>query len=300
MRKLIIMVVVVSIFFYAENARSQDSLPKTAIYILSVKTSRGQIELGDPKKISDYNGYNNQPYFTPDESAVLYSSVRDGKHADVYEYSLLSGITSHPINTPLTSEFSPMLTPDQSAISCVRVMDDDSTQLLYKFSGSDRIPSPIFSKVTGVGYYCWINANSVAMFILGKPFTLQVGDIKNQTVKVAAKDVGRCLQKMPNRDACAFVQKNDTSSMIMMYNLANGGIAPVVKCLPASEDFCVMSDGTFLMGSGTKLFKYKPGTDKTWQQIADFSGTEVASFYRLSVSPKADWLAVVTYEGKKP
>ena len=38
--------------------------------------------------ISNSPGYDNQPSFLPDSSAVLFSSNRDGKQTDIYRYDI--------------------------------------------------------------------------------------------------------------------------------------------------------------------------------------------------------------------
>ena len=82
-------------------------------------------------------------------------------------------------------------------------------------------------------------------------------------------------------------------------NISSFAITKVITTLPHNEDFALLPDGTMLMGNEGKLFSYKPGTDKDWINIADFT-TTLKSFYRIAISPKGDQIALVAYTGVKP
>lgn len=77
----------------------------------------------------------------------------------------------------------------------------------------------------------------------------------------------------------------------------------VAYTLPSQEDFVLMQDGTFLMGSLGKLYAYNPKRDKennVWREIADFKKMGIDQFYRLAVNSDNTKLAIVSYTGKKP
>src|SRR5215831_541218 len=106
--------------------------PPSDIYIVDVrnehnyKTGTDTLKFGDPKKITDFAGYNNQPVFMPDGKSILYTSNRT-KQTDIYRYDLETGRTTQVTNTP-ESEYSPTLMPDRKNISVVRVEADGKTQ----------------------------------------------------------------------------------------------------------------------------------------------------------------------------
>src|SRR6516165_1379333 len=98
--------------------------PASDIYIVDLKNQHNYkngtdiLKFGDPKKITEFVGYNNQPFFLPDGKSILYTSIRD-KQADIYRYDLETGKTTQVTNTP-ESEYSPTLMPDKKNISVVR------------------------------------------------------------------------------------------------------------------------------------------------------------------------------------
>ena len=58
----------------------------------------------------------------------------------------------------------------------------------------------------------------------------------------------------------------------------------VIDVVKGSEDFEVLPDGTFIMGSGSKLYKYNPYVDEDWREIADLRFYEIRNITRLAVS----------------
>src|SRR5207247_10005986 len=103
--------------------------PASDIFLVDVKTKAGELKFDEPKKITDFVGYNNQPFFMPDGRGVLYTSIRN-KQADIYRYDIRSGLTTQVTNTP-ESEYSTTLMPAGKNISVLRV-EADGTPRLWK------------------------------------------------------------------------------------------------------------------------------------------------------------------------
>ena len=55
--------------------------PDTEIFLASLSVRDGKVEIGKPINISNSPGYDNQPSFTPDGAAVLFTSVRGDRKA---------------------------------------------------------------------------------------------------------------------------------------------------------------------------------------------------------------------------
>src|SRR5438067_13334593 len=154
--------------------------PASDIFVIEVGSKRNketkdlEPNFSEPKKITDYAGYNNQPFFLPDGHKILYTSIRNSQ-ADIYQYDLKSGKTTQVTSTP-ESEYSPTLMPDGKNISVVRV-EKDGTQRLWKFPLTGGTPSLILDKIKPVAYHLWIDDHTLALFVLGKPNTLQIVDM---------------------------------------------------------------------------------------------------------------------------
>src|SRR5260370_13102819 len=146
-----------TVFAFSATTLSQTASPSAApplsdIFIVNVKNDSANMRLGQPKRITSWVGYNNQPSFTPDGHSILFTSIRD-KQADIYRYDLRSGATTQITNTP-ESEFSPTSMPDGDFISVVRV-EADGTQRLWKFPLAGGQPSLILENIKPVGYHLW-------------------------------------------------------------------------------------------------------------------------------------------------
>src|SRR6266542_4159813 len=242
--------------------------PSSDIFIVDVKNQDGQMKFGQPVKITNSVGYNNQPAFLPDGSEILYTSIRD-KQADIYRYNIRSGSATQITNTP-ESEFSPTLMPGGKFISVVRV-EADGTQRLWKFPLAGGTPSLILENIEPVGYHLWIDNHTLALFILGKPNTLQLVNLRTGKAEVIAENPGRILRRIPHQNKFSFVHKLSDQEWI-------------VNTFPAVEDYAWTPSRVLLMAKDSKLFAQKK-SDWAWVEIADFSNAGLKGITRIAVSP---------------
>jgi WD40 repeat protein len=270
------------------------------IFIVEVRKKDGELRLGQPKKITEYAGYNNQPFFLPDGRAILYTSIRD-KQADIYRYDIHSGATTQVTNTP-ESEYSPTLMPDGKNISVVRV-EADGTQRLWKFPLAGGAPSLILENIKPVGYHLWIDDHTLALFILGgagKPNTLQIVDLQTGKADVVTESPGRILRRVPNRNQFSFVHKiSDQHWEIKAFDLRVRTIASLIATLPSVEDYAWLPDGKLLMAKDSKVFAVAPLTGSKWEEIANFSIAGVKRITRIAVNGKGNRIAIVGVLEKK-
>jgi len=287
------------ILFSSVVARAQTATPSPApaatppasdIFIIDVKTKDGQMKFGQPLKITNFVGYNNQPSFLPDGHSVLYTSIRN-KQADIYRYDIRSSATTQITNTP-ESEYSPTLMPDGKSISVVRV-EADLTQRLWRFPLAGGPPSLILERIKPVGYHLWIDDHTLALFILGKPNTLQIVDTSTEKAETVAENPGRILRRIPHQNKFSFVHKvSDKEWVIKAFDLRTRTSASLIDTLPGVEDYAWMSSGVLLMAKDSKLFAVVPLTGKTWSEVADFSAAGLKSITRIAVS-QGDRIAIV-------
>ena len=64
------------------SGRPRPPPPDTEIFLATLSIRDGKVEIGKPINISNSPGYDNQPSFTPDGAAVLFTSVRGGRKPD--------------------------------------------------------------------------------------------------------------------------------------------------------------------------------------------------------------------------
>jgi len=265
--------------------------PATDIFMIDLATTgTGRIKVGQPVKITSWAGYNNQPAFMPDGKSLLYTSIRE-KQADIYRYDIGSAATSQVTNTP-ESEYSPTLMPDGKSISVVRV-EKDGTQRLWKFPLAGGAPSLVLESIKPVGYHLWVDENTLALFVLGKPNTLQLVDLRSGKAEVIAENPGRILRRVPHENKFSFVHKvSDQEWLIKTFDLRTRNIATYIKTFTGVEDYAWTTAGVLLMANGSKLFARKK-SDFAWEELADFSSAGLKNITRIAVSPKGDRIAIV-------
>lgn len=255
---------------FAALAQDATQLPATDIYLLDIYTDKkGRLQFENPALITKNENYDNQPWFYPDGSAILYTAVHDSSagdssKADIYKYDMRTQKTSVVINTPLTAEYSPMLMPNKIGISVVRVLQDNKSQVLANCSDKEDDCTTLLPKLKNVGYYVWIDGSRVALYLVGDPAMLVVANLTTGKIDTIADDVGQCIKKVPGKNLqIAFVDKGSNPWTIKVYDGKGGKVSGVVPTLEDQEEFCYMPDGSLLMGSGSGLFHYVPPLSAT-------------------------------------
>ncbi|MEM0991525.1 MAG: hypothetical protein AAGI49_00745 [Bacteroidota bacterium] len=286
-------------------AKAQDLASNIYLFDMKKKSER-EYTFEKPRFLTYFNedGYNNQPTFV--NNGELYISVRypNQEQNDIYLLDLSRKDKSQVTET-VESEFSPTLMPDLFSFSAVRV-EQNGDQRLWQFP-KDRLDNgkPVFKYITNIGYHHWMNSRRVALFLVGSNNNneLAVADVATDQVSKILTNIGRCFQTMPVTGDLLFVHKVAQRTWYIKklntYDKYDKGTI-VAQTLPGSEDFVILKDGTFIMGNGSKLFKFHPSFDneKGWQEIADFEYYGIRNITRLAVSDDGQ-LAVVT-EGSMP
>ncbi|HEV2765048.1 MAG TPA: hypothetical protein VGV38_18850, partial [Pyrinomonadaceae bacterium] len=105
--------------------------PSTDIFLVEV-VSRGSLwRFGRPRNVTAREGYDNQPHFEPGGGALLYTSIREDRQADIYRFDVRPGGAQTRVTATREDEYSPTPMPGGRFISVVRV-EADKTQRLWK------------------------------------------------------------------------------------------------------------------------------------------------------------------------
>lgn len=271
--------------------------PDTDIYLATLTPAGGGVELGRLVNITNSPGYDNQPSFTRDGRAILFTSIRGGSQTDIYRYDVASGTTSRVTDTP-ESEYSPTLTPDGEHISVIRV-EADGTQRLWQFTLDGRSPSLVLRDVKPVGYHAWIDRTTLALFVLGSPATLQIADTATGRAEVVARDIGRSVQPIPSRGTVSFVAREATAQPLRLsireLDPRTRAVTPLVDAPTGARDADVAWTpfGTLLVAKDDVLYGWRrDGGD--WKELVKLNAQGVRGVSRIAVSPAGDRIALVT------
>jgi Tol biopolymer transport system component len=275
--------------------------PTSDIFIIDINYKKDVKPFGQPKKITDYPGYNNQPFFMPGGNSLLYTSNRNSQ-ADIYLYDLRSGQTSQITQTS-ESEYSPTLMPDGKNISVVRV-EADGTQRLWKFPLKGGPPAVILENVKPVGYHHWIDDHTLALFVLGgagKPNTLQIADTRSGKTEIVSENPGRILRRVPDHsERFSFVHKiSDQHWEIKQFDMRTRTSSSLIETLPGVEDYAWLPDGRLLMGKEAKLFVVRPLSVQKWTEAGDLSASGIKRITRIAVDGGGKRMALVGVTERK-
>ena len=267
-------------------------LPDTEIYVADFSdNTKGIIKISDAVNITNRKGYDNQPSFSPDGNKIYYVSVRDTTQSDIYAYDLTTKKTWQVTETKV-SEYSPVVSADGKNMTVVRV-DADSGQRFYSVPLNKKSEPVLIPGTDSIGYYCRIDDNRYAMFLVGAANTLQILSLKDTSRKMIASDIGRCMRLSPDKKFLFYTLKsNDKEWKIIKLNLETYKGELVIETLPASEDFAVMDDGTLLMAQGSKFFKFTPGKQDFWVEFIDM-GKTFTKITRISINSQKNKIAFV-------
>jgi WD40 repeat protein len=274
--------------------------PSTDIYLADISLFDGVYFVGALRNITRRSGaYDNQPMFTPDSRSILYTAGHDDGNdgqTEIHRYYVDSGRDTRITRTD-ESEYSATPIPGDRAFSAIRV-EADSAQRLWRFTMEGMDAEVVLPDVEPVGYHAWGDANTLILFVLGDPPTLQIADVTTGTTSVLAENVGRSLHKIPTRAAFSFVQRvSADEAWIGEVDIASHQINRIIDSLGGGQDHTWTPDGIVLMASGSRLYQYNSEIDDGWRLIADLSESRL-SFTRLTVSPDGTKLAIVGQQAR--
>lgn len=268
---------------------SDAQAPATDIYVAELTPTDGAVTIGTPFNATDRAGYDNQPHFEVDGRSFLYTSMRDGQ-SDIYRYDLSARRSQRVTATP-ESEYSPTVMPGTNRFSVVRV-EADSTQRLWSFSKDGSDPRLVLPDIAPVGYHAWVEAESVALFVLGNPPTLYLARPGPGPGQPLLENIGRSLHPVPGRRAVSLVVKGE-EWWIQTLDMETDRVDPVARTLEGGEDYAWTPSGLLLMGQGSELYWLDPEEGGDWNLIADLEDQGIREITRIAVSPEGRYVALV-------
>ena len=262
------------------------------LFLVRLRPGRSHVVVDTVLRLTNRIGYDNQPAFVPGTSHVLYTALDSAGRADIWRYDFSNNAT-HPVTrTHPESEYSATPVPQGNRFSVIRV-EADSAQRLWSFAMDGSDPQLVLPNIKPVGYHAWIDADRIALFVLGNPATLQIADVKSGSTRTVAQNIGRALQKIPDANAFSFVQRNADSTMsIMRYDVTTSRATEVVRSLPQNEYHVWLNDSTLISANGSVLYEWRRG-DRGWIHVADLSAYRVSAISRIALGPDGKSLIIV-------
>jgi hypothetical protein len=244
--------------------------------------------MGALRNVTNRSGYDNQPHFTPDSRALLYTARINDQQTDIMRYELASNQTAQVTRTA-ESEYSPTPLPG-GGFAVIRV-EADSSQRLWRFNEQGLEPGVLLPALKPVGYQAWIDENRTALFVLGRPATLRLADIRTGAVDSIAANIGRAIQKIPNWPGVSFVHMvSDTIRWIRRLH-GDTRVVDAIAQLPRGGEYHAWTpQGLLLATAGSRVLAWRPGSG--WQVVADLADQRL-QLSRIAISPSGEWIALV-------
>jgi len=275
----------------AASGRAQQPPANTEIYLAPLKLNATPMITGPLVNISHSPGYDSQPSFLPDGSAILFSSQREGTQYDIYRYDIASQKVSQVTHTA-ENENSPLVTPDGKTFSVVQT-EADKTQRLWRFDLDGTHPQLVLADVKPVGYHLWTDATHLLLFVLGangQPNTLQYADTATGKADVIDSRIGRALLMRPGKGTASYIsQPQGSHAVVKEFDPKTRATTTLVETPDTTAQDCAwLPNGTLLMSSGSRIFAWTPAagtTSAAWTVAADLASEGVGRITRMAVGP---------------
>jgi hypothetical protein len=267
----------------------------TEIFILDISESGGNINLSNPKNITNRQGYDNQPFFHPSKPLLYYTAMQDGQ-TDIWSYNLKTNKTQKITNT-IDSEYSPTVTSDKKYLSCVVQRKSNGDQDLVKYNIKNPTETQMIfkSQKTGkIGYQAWLNTNELITFILGEPQTLHYQHLISEKDTIIAQNIGRSLHLIPKQKVFSFIQQIEKKMFIRSFNPGNNKIMDIAECPQDSEHYnSWLSENIILESRNNEIFSYNL-IDKKWKAVTISNSLPKRKISRMAI--KGNKIAIVIEE----
>ncbi len=270
------------------------AFPNHDITLFDLSVDDQGYHITNPTVVANGPGYDNQPHFSGDGKTLFYTTIENGG-GDTWKWNVGSHKATRLMTTP-EGEYSPTEMPfDTASLSMIRV-EQDGTQRLWKFEPGAGF-SLIFETVKPVGYHAWSGKN-IAMFILGEPASLQVTRFGEEKTEVVAEGIGRCIQKIPGRNAISYTRLNESTATVHRYDFDSKTTAPLVTLPQGHEDYVWYSKEVIVGSDGQRLLVRSTADNDSWRAIDSPAGLNLQGITRLAISPDQSKIAVVHLIGE--
>lgn len=260
----------------------------TEIFLYDLETKTSKIELDNSQNISNNEGYDNQPSFL-NERYILFASTRNGQ-TDIAKYDTRYGSKTW-LNFSEGGEYTPLKIPNQNQVSAVR-LDADGKQRLYTYDMSNGESTELISDLV-VAYYTWFNDHIVVSAVIeGEQLNLFTSNLKDQTNRKYATNVGRSFHKIPNSNLVSFISKENEKWQIKSLNPFTGETKIIANTLESVEDICWLDSNTLLSGKDNVLYKLRLQRDNNWKQVKDLSVDGITKITRLAINSEGSKLLI--------
>lgn len=262
-------------------------LPDTELWLFKIETKKTGLSLEPGINITRRAGYDNQPSFSQDGKKIFYVSIREDKQADIYYYDLKKKKNIQLTHTAI-SEYSPVETADGKHLTSV-VVETDSSQTIHYINSLSGVHEKKLEQ-DSVGYYCFLNADTVVYYKLTEPHSLRYFSTTGRGEKWLGNSPARSFRPL-DRNTLLFGLKDSVKTTFYTYSFSLHKAQRYAEYPSAGEDFIWHSKLGLIKSEGSKLLRFDE-KEKEWVILFDLSRFSIRKITRFQFDPKNNYLVV--------
>jgi hypothetical protein len=151
----------------------------------------------------------------------------------------------------------------------------------------------LISEIDSVGYYTWLNKDSILYYKLTNPHSLHAYDLLNQKDVTLAKHPSRSFKKNHHSNQFIYATKDSLQLNFWLYKPAIKEAKLFATYPSIQEDFFWHTDLGLIKSENNQLLRYNQ-TDKKWLVLFSFESYGIKKITRFSFSTDGKYLVLVS------
>lgn len=262
---------------------------ETEVWVGALDLRDGRFVASDLKNISNHRGYDNQPSFFPDGSALLFTTEASsldetglGVHA--VRYDLATG-KSTPL--PLARGFSPTPTADGR----IMLLRQGGVWLHDKRGKLVRA----LTNTTTAGYFQRFEDDSWVLFMNDKDRRIVLYDPVSHALETMITGAITAPYRVPGERAVTFaVQDKETLTLHRLDVDAKRVTTLATIPFPTGGHHVWTPRKTIFIASGPEIREWDPQKPGEWPVVHRFTEPDLQGITRIALSPASDRVAIVS------
>ncbi|MDP3557547.1 MAG: hypothetical protein Q8T03_09245 [Bacteroidota bacterium] len=266
----------------------KSQLPNTDVWLFKIDKTKTDYKLSSPKNVTNRTGYDNQPSFSSDNKKIYYVSIKEDNQADIYSYDIRRKKTFQITHTK-ESEYSPTLSVDGKSLNSV-VVESDSAQRIHFINPLTGLSEKKYD-VDSVGYYTFLNSDTVLYYKLTNPHSLRYFVKSTNEDKWLGNNPIRAFKKI-NRHSFIYGIKDSTKVIFYKYDFVLHKSEKYTDFSSTNEDAIWHEQFGLMKSENNKILRFDDNK-KEWILLFDLSAFGIKKITRFNFDSKNKYLVLV-------